>query len=1431
MNHLHTRLIVIGLAILFSLNSLSSLLFTTPILAQETTTESTLVAPPTLTTDKADYSPLESAVISGTGFTASTEYSLTITSGSDYTFTSSVTSNEAGEFSYTYQLDGTYRPVYTAQALLNGTVVATVTFTDSAASLSQCGNGSQAAPDNTPCQTGTEWENGNLNASKSHYFEGDSVPYRMVITGVSLGSHTLTIEWDTTKGGKHALDYLTTFNRSVVDANPCAGIAGCGAATTFAIPADPQVTGAGVTPIAGNFTLYGGTITGVSAYTYDEGTGFAGDKSAKVTITFNATQSNPVLAWGGHIATRADWGLANSAVNIPGSPYHTRLVDLDGAGGNQDRSLSADAVIFPGSITVIKNATPEGSASFPFSASPSPLSNFNLIDDNTATNTKLFSNITDFKNYTITENTPAGWAFTGASCSVTAANGGSQNVSGATATINLKEGENVSCTYNNQQQQGTLIVRKTVINDNGGTKTASDFTFQVNGDTAVAFEADGQNNLTVNAGTYNVTEPSVTGYATTYDNCADVVVAPNGSATCTITNNDVAPTLTLVKTVSNTHGGQATAADFQGKIDNNNVAWTVAQTLSAGAHTASETNIPGYTASVWGGDCAANGSVTLAVGDVKTCSITNSDQPGTLIVRKIVDNNNGGTSEANDFSFQVNGGTAAGFEADGQNDLTVNAGTYSVTEPAATGYDTFYDNCTDVVIPNGGTATCTITNDDQPAHVVVIKHVINDNGGTATASNFMMHRTGTAGTADFAGAETPGVDTQVNAGTFSVSETNLDGYASSLTGDCSGSIANGQTKTCTLTNDDVAPSLTLVKQMLNDHGGSANVTDWTLSATGPTSINGAGGAVSGATFSAGSYDLSESTGPSGYTASSWVCQGGSQTGAQITLTVGQSATCTIVNDDIQPRLTVVKTVINNNGGAKTVSDFPLFVGATSVTSGTQTGFTAGVYTVSETPDAGYTPSVWGGDCAANGSVTLAVGDVKTCSITNDDKPGTLIVQKVVINDAGGTATPVNFSFQVNGASALAFEADGQNDLTVNAGTYSVTEPAATGYATTYDNCSDVIIPNGGTATCTITNNDIAPTLTVIKHIAPTSDTGLFNLRIDGSTAGTGGNVGDDGTTGAIPLIAGAHTVSETAGTATDLSNYTAVIGGDCAANGTITLALAENKTCVITNTRKAGLTIVKDATPNDLEDFHFGGTLGAFILDDDQGVSGSDNVLSTSQVFTKLLPADYTITETQPNQYWELDQVTCVDANSQPFAGMNLNGMSLTVTLGAGDQVTCTFVNVKESPTRTQGFWQTHTQFTTAVFAGMSNTMTIGSAPHKGTVESIGKVFGAYYSSIPKKTDNKKRLEIDQARMQLLQQLVTAKLNCAAFGCASNVQTMIAAADTAYASNSTSAILTSAGLLDAYNNSGDTIVVSPAPGSATPNASIGLADKAFWNAP
>ena len=79
--------------------------------------------------------------------------------------------------------------------------------------LDQCANGPLTAP--VQCLT-TNWENGNLNGSKAHYLEGQSVPYRLKLTDLNVGTfYNVQIEWDTTQGGDHALDYLTSFDRSL----------------------------------------------------------------------------------------------------------------------------------------------------------------------------------------------------------------------------------------------------------------------------------------------------------------------------------------------------------------------------------------------------------------------------------------------------------------------------------------------------------------------------------------------------------------------------------------------------------------------------------------------------------------------------------------------------------------------------------------------------------------------------------------------------------------------------------------------------------------------------------------------------------------------------------------------------------------------------------------------------------------------------------------------------------------------------------------------------------------------------------------------------------------------------------------------------------------------------------------------------------------
>lgn len=88
-------------------------------------------------------------------------------------------------------------------------------------------------------------------------------------------------------------------------------------------------------------------------------------------------------------------------------------------------------------------------------------------------------------------------------------------------------------------------------------------------------------------------------------------------------------------------------------------------------------------------------------------------------------------------------------------------------------------------------------------------------------------------------------------------------------------------------------------------------------------------------------------------------------------------------------LTLSKIVVNDNSGVKTVSDFLLYIGSVLTASGVaMTTLAAGTYIASEPSDPNYTASVWGGDCAANGSVSLSIGDNKTCTITNNDNEPT-----------------------------------------------------------------------------------------------------------------------------------------------------------------------------------------------------------------------------------------------------------------------------------------------------------------------------------------------------------------------------------------------------------------------------------------------------------
>ena len=248
-----------------------------------------------------------------------------------------------------------------------------------------------------------------------------------------------------------------------------------------------------------------------------------------------------------------------------------------------------------------------------------------------------------------------------------------------------------------------------------------------------------------------------------------------------------------------------------------------------------------------------------------------------------------------------------------------------------------------VTLGLGEDVTCTFVNDDNAPSLTLVKEVSNDNGGTAVPGDWTL----TAAGYDAASPD---------AGTYALSESGPSGYTqTSLTCSNSGdaqvnsvTLGLGEDVTCTFVNDDNAPSLTLVKEVSNDNGGTAVPGDWTLTAAG----------YDAASPDAGTYALSES-GPSGYTQTSLTCSNsGDAQVTSVTLGLGEDVTCTFVNDDNAPSLTLVKQVVNDNGGSLPASAWTLAASGPTPISGaggavSGTGFAAGTYTLSETGPSNY----------------------------------------------------------------------------------------------------------------------------------------------------------------------------------------------------------------------------------------------------------------------------------------------------------------------------------------------------------------------------------------------------------------------------------------------------------------------------------------------
>lgn len=426
-----------------------------------------------------------------------------------------------------------------------------------------------------------------------------------------------------------------------------------------------------------------------------------------------------------------------------------------------------------GRVTIVKDAVPNDPRAFEFTGD---FGSFSLVDDGVATASTTFADVTP-GTYAVTETAVPGWTLTGLSCTDPSDD---STTAGATATIVVGPGEDITCIYTNTINTATLTLTKAWVDGNEGDAVA----LSAAGSSLHSTPADGSSTapgttadavLTIYAGeAVDLSELYSTGNPFWYSaslTCTDAAGltystgALRGSylvpelpvdVTCTFTNTRNRTTVVLQKAWVDGLAGDTAALIETGSIDSGSATSTAtgaAGTETDAAHgitiealAGEEVALAETTTSASPGamtsdlvcdggalDYAAGaqtGALTIPSASTEiACTFTNTVQRGTIVVVK---NAMGGDGT---FTFNGTWDGASGFTmttVDGAASTTfadVVIGSYTLEEVVPAGWDLADLDCVStaeggttggsIELTAGATVTCTVSNIAQPPLTIV----------------------------------------------------------------------------------------------------------------------------------------------------------------------------------------------------------------------------------------------------------------------------------------------------------------------------------------------------------------------------------------------------------------------------------------------------------------------------------------------------------------------------------------------------------------------------------------------------------------------------------------------------------------------------------------------------------------------------------------